>query len=214
MQTSTRSADSAGRPVRRRLRSLAFGELVNIPLHAAVWIAIIGAPITLPNLVGFLLFAALLIEGAGYWLAKLHQVRTRQRELPGLRVFRLLRLANLPLLAVGVAITGYGAVDAPGLASWPGLGYALFAVLEHLNYFHYQLSYDRLVDLRRLRSFGLRRSHLSRDLRPQDPQPALGPIDRTGTPDSAIQNLTPGGASCRERVASRAGIATLSLQVW
>ena len=143
VQTSSRPIDSAGRPVRRRLRSLATGELINIPLHAAVWLGVIKAPITLANVVGFLLFSALLVQGAGYWLAKLHQMRTRQRELPGLRLFRLLRLANLPVLAVGLAITGYGAVDEPGLASWPGLGYALFAVLEHVNYFYLQLSYDR-----------------------------------------------------------------------
>ncbi|MEV4627526.1 hypothetical protein AB0J90_14670 [Micromonospora sp. NPDC049523] len=164
MQTTSRSAVGTSRPVRRRLRSLAAGELVNIPLHAAVWIGIIGAPVTLANVAGYLLFSLLLIEGAGYWLAKLHQANTRQRVLPGFRIFRLLRLANLPLLAIGVGFAAYGAVDSPGLGSWPGLGYGLFAIIEHVNYFHLQLSYDRLTDLRRLRAFGLRRSHLSRDL--------------------------------------------------
>ncbi|MFI6758245.1 hypothetical protein ACIBF5_03750 [Micromonospora sp. NPDC050417] len=164
MQTTSRSAAVASRPVRRRLRSLAAGELFNIPLHPIIWIGVIGAPVTLANVAGYLLFTLLLLEGAGYWLAKHRQVDSRRRELPGARIFRLLRVVNLPLLAIGVAITAYGAVDNPGLASWPGLGYALFAVLEHVNYFHLQLSYDRRADLRRLRAFGLRRSHLSRDL--------------------------------------------------
>ncbi|WP_211349263.1 hypothetical protein [Micromonospora pisi] len=164
MQTTSRSAAAASRPVRRRLRSLATGELANIPLHPLIWIGVIGVPVTLGNVAGYLLFALLLLEGAGYWLAKLRQVDTRGRELPGARIFRLLRIVNLPLLAVGVAIAAYGVVDDPALASWLGLGYALFAVLEHVNYFHLQLSYDRRADLRRLRAFGLRRSHLSRDL--------------------------------------------------
>jgi hypothetical protein len=164
VRSTSRSAADKNRPVRRRLRSLAYGELVNIPLHAVVWIALLDAPVTLANVAGYLVFSLLLIEGAGYWLAKLHQTNTRQRELPGIRIFRLLRVANLPLLAVGVAIAAYGAVDSPGIASWPGLGYGLFAIIEHVNYFHRQLSYDRSTDLRRLRAFGLRRSHLSRDL--------------------------------------------------
>lgn len=164
VQTTSRSATGTSRPVRRRLLSLAGGELVNIPLHAVIWIGIIGAPLTLANVAGYLLFSLLLIEGAGYWLAKLHQTTIRQRALPGARIFGLLRIVNLPLLAIGVGIAAYGAVDSPGLASLPGLGYALFAVIEHVNYFHLQLSYDRRTDLRRLRTFGLRRSHLSRDL--------------------------------------------------
>lgn len=170
MPTPSRSAATKNRPVRRRLRSLATGELVNVALHPVLWIGVIGAPVTLPNVAGYLLFALLLFEGAGYWLAKLHQMNTRRRELPGAHVFRLLRVVNLPLLAVGVAVAGYGAIDSPGFASWPGLGYGLFAVLEHINYFYLQLSYDRSTDLRRLRSFGLRRSHLARDL--DQPQPA------------------------------------------
>ena len=52
----------------------------------------------------------------------------------------------------------------PGAGTWPGLGFALFAVLEHGSYFHVQLMYDNAGDLRYLRRHGLRRAHLARDL--------------------------------------------------
>jgi hypothetical protein len=48
---------------------------------------------------------------------------------------------------------------------WPGLGLWLFALLEHVNYFHVQLSHQTRADLARLvRTRRLRRSHLSRDM--------------------------------------------------
>ena len=157
----------AGQPprnIRRRLRSLAFGESINIPLQSGLWFGVIGLPATVANLVGFGLFLMVLVEGTGYWAAKLHQIRTRRRDLPGTAVFRVARIANAPLLAVGVAVTGYAVVTAPGWSSVPGLGFAAFAVLEHVNYFHVQLAHGTATDLRRLRSVGLRRSHLARDL--------------------------------------------------
>ncbi|MBP2402953.1 hypothetical protein SNS2_1565 [Streptomyces netropsis] len=46
----------------------------------------------------------------------------------------------------------------------PGLCFALFAVLEHVNHFHTQLMYDTAEDRRALRENGLRRAHPARDL--------------------------------------------------
>ncbi|MET7419947.1 hypothetical protein [Dactylosporangium sp. NPDC005555] len=152
-------------PVTRRLRSLATLELVNVPLQAGVWFGLIGLPATAANLAGFALFALLLVEGAGYWMAKLRQLRGPVRDLPAWRVFRAARVANPLVLAAGLAVTGHAVIADPGRGTWPGLGFAAFAVLEHVNYFHVQLMHDTSADLRRLRSVGLRRSHLARDLR-------------------------------------------------
>ncbi|GGR79427.1 hypothetical protein GCM10010169_24510 [Micromonospora fulviviridis] len=150
--------------VRGRLRSLAALELMNIPLQGGVWFGLIGLPATATNLVGFGLFALLLIEGAAYWVAKLHQMSVRRRHIPALAAFRAARIVNPLLLAAGLVATGSGAATDPGRTSWPGLAFALFAVLEHVNYFHVQLMHDTLADLRRLRSVGLRVSHLARDI--------------------------------------------------
>lgn len=148
----------------RRLRSLATMELVNIPLQAGLWFGWVDLPVTVPNLVGFSVFALLLVEGAGYWAAKRHQLRGHARGLPGERAFRAALVVNPVLLAVGLAVTGYATATDPGRGTWPGLVFATFALLEHVNYFHVQLMHDTVADLRRLRSVGLRRSHLACDL--------------------------------------------------
>lgn len=157
--------------VRGRLRSLAALELINIPLQAWIWFGLVGLPATATNLLGFALFALLLIEGAAYWAAKLHRLNARHPHLPALPAFRAARTANPLLLAAALLATGYAAVTTPGRTSWPGLAFALFAILEHINYFHLQLMYDTPTDLRRLRSTGPRPSHLARDLtRPTPPR--------------------------------------------
>ena len=161
---SSVDAASAGATVRRRLRSLAVMELLNVALQAGLWFGLVGLPVTVANLIGYGLFAVLLLEGATYWLAKLRQLRGRRPHLPGVRVFRAARVVNPAILAAGLLITGRAVFADPGRASWPGLAFALFAVLEHVNYFHVQLMHDTVADLRRLRSVGLRRSHLARDL--------------------------------------------------
>ena len=156
--------------VRRRLRSLALLELFNVPFQAAVWFGMVGLPVTAANAVGFGLCAFLLLEGAAYWWAKLRRLDAPGTALPGIRIFRLLRVLNVPVLAAGVLFALWKAVEDPGGGSWPGLCFAVFAVLEHVNYFHVQLMYDTPEDLRYLRDRGLRRSHLARDLvRPGSP---------------------------------------------
>ncbi|MCD0442133.1 hypothetical protein LO763_00645 [Glycomyces sp. A-F 0318] len=150
--------------VRRRLRSLAALELLNIPLQAFVWFGLLGLPPSPANLTGFGAFALLLVQGAAYWTAKLRQLESGRAALPGAGAFALCSRANPPVLLAAVLFTGWSAFDAPGAAAFPGLGFALFAVLEHVNYFRTQLSYDNGADLRRLFAGGLRRSHLAADL--------------------------------------------------
>jgi hypothetical protein len=56
-------------------------------------------------------------------------------------------------------------VAAPGRPSLPGLAFYALAWLEYVNYFHRQLAYDTVADLRRLRrTRRWRRSPLARDL--------------------------------------------------
>ncbi|TMR37983.1 hypothetical protein ETD96_17290 [Actinomadura geliboluensis] len=138
--------------------------MFNLPLQAAVWFGVIGLPMTATNLTGFAMFAALLLVGAAYWSAKLRQLSTPSRTLPGAGAFAIARIAIAVLLAAGVSFLVGRVVTVPGAGSWPGLAFGLFAVLEYVNYFHVQLMYDTTEDLRYLRSHGLRRAHLSRDL--------------------------------------------------
>ncbi|MFG2010227.1 hypothetical protein ACGFNF_14260 [Micromonospora sp. NPDC048868] len=150
---------------RRRLRSLADWELLNIPLQAWVWFQLVGLPPTAANLAGFGAFAALLVVGAAYWALKLRQLRRGEPRLPGRRHFVTARVALPILLAAVIAACAVAAAQAPGAGSYPGLAFGLFAVLEYVNYFHVQLMHDNRADLRRLLTVGFRRSHLARDLR-------------------------------------------------
>jgi hypothetical protein len=150
--------------IRKRLRSLAILELINVPLQAVVWFGVVGFPVTAANVGGFALFALVLLEGAGYWWAKLRRITVAGRLLPAAGVFAAARVANVLVLIVGLLFGVWAVITAPGTGSWPGLGFAIFAALEHVNYFHVQLMYDNVEDLRYLRTHGLRRAHLGRDL--------------------------------------------------
>ena len=152
--------------VRRRLRSLAVLELLNIPLQLAIWFGAIGLPTTTVNLVGFALFAFLLLQGAAYWASKLRQVAAASGPLPFADAFALARLTNVPVLAIGLLFISWAVVRGLSAGTWPGLAFGVFAVLEYVNYFHLQLMYDTPADLRRLRTQGPRRAHLHRDLTP------------------------------------------------
>lgn len=158
------SGQGSGTALQRRLRSLIAGEVVNIPLQAAIWYGIVGFPATWANLVGFAVFSLLLIQGAAYWAAKLEQLRNRRALPRGMSAFAVARVANLAVLGAGLLATGAAVLTDPGRGSLPGLGFALFAVLEHVNYFHTQLMHDTVADLRRFRAVGFRRSQLARDL--------------------------------------------------
>ncbi|MQA82308.1 MAG: hypothetical protein GEV10_28245 [Streptosporangiales bacterium] len=149
----------------RRLRSLALLELLNIPLQAVIWFAVVDLPVTVPNAVGFALFAFLLLQGASYWAAKLRRFGAPGGALPGVGAFRIGRVANVAVLLAGLAYAVRSVVADPGAGSIPGLVFALVAVLEYVNYFHVQLMYDNADDLRYLFTRGLRRAHLARDLR-------------------------------------------------
>lgn len=143
---------------------MAWLELLNVPLQAVVWFGVIGLPLTMANVVGFALFVLLLLEGAWYWTAKVRQIAAPGSCLRGAGALALARVGNVAVLVAGLLLIGWAAVAEPGAGSWPGLGFALFAVLEHVNYFHVQLMYDTTADLRYLRAHGLRRAHLARDL--------------------------------------------------
>ncbi|SDD76770.1 hypothetical protein SAMN05216270_107140 [Glycomyces harbinensis] len=143
---------------------MALLELINVPLQAAVWFGVLGLPPSPANLAGFAAFALLLAQGASYWIAKLRQLGSGASALPGATAFALALRADPPVLFAVVMFTGWSALNAPGAATYLGLGFAVFAVLEYVNYFYTQLSYDNIADLRYLTARGLRRAHLAIDL--------------------------------------------------
>lgn len=105
----------------------------------------------------------LLVQGAIYWHLKLAALAGSIR-LPGYfgGLFASFRLSSLILLcAVGLAFcVEIGSSGWNRQLAWP-LGLYLFAILEHINYYHYQLMYDTgnawryLAQNRRLRKAAL-----------------------------------------------------------
>ncbi|WP_346108969.1 hypothetical protein [Nonomuraea maheshkhaliensis] len=102
--------------VLRRLRSLTWLELLNIPLQAVIWFGSVGFPVTVANSVGFALFALLLLEGAGYWFAKHRQIATHDKSLPGAGAFAVARRGNVAALVVGLLFIAWAVVNEAGQA--------------------------------------------------------------------------------------------------
>ena len=113
----------------------------------------------------------LLVQGALYWQLK-HSALSAAVPLPRYfdRLFSAFKASNLVLfgaVALGFTVQLVSAGWSRQLA-WP-LGIFLFAVLEHINYYHYQLMYDTSASVRYvLRNRRLRRAALGVDLNRRD----------------------------------------------
>ena len=120
--------------------------------------------------VGALLCSWLLWQGAAYWFAKLRALRSREPFRPRLlAVYAALQRANWALLALApLAWVGAALLGAPprlDLGGVVGILLYLLAVLEQINYYHWQLMYDNRADLAYLREHRrLKRGAIAREL--------------------------------------------------
>lgn len=118
----------------------------------------------------------LLLQGVLYWHLKLGSV-VRRQPLPAYfqPLFRVLKTTNLFCIAAVAAFVSFVAFFAARSSAGTPLadlawsyGLLAFAVLEHINYYHYQLMYDTRAALASLRRNGrLRKAALGLDLRRQ-----------------------------------------------
>lgn len=149
-----------------RLRTLATLELANTALIGWTVFVALDVPATAANTAGYTLVAGHLIVGAGYWTAKVRQLRRGLPRPPLFAAFRLLRPVCAAGLVAGLVVIAASIAGRPGADWTPGLVLYVLAVAEYVNYFHRQLMHDTRADWRRLlRSRKLRRSHLAMDLR-------------------------------------------------
>lgn len=100
----------------------------------------------------------ILMEGSFLWFGISRQI-TNSKADNFFTAFRNLKRGNLILIALTiVAMLTY-----PFSSSFDRVGAIAFfslAVLEHINYFEYQLMYDNKSDLAYLRRFGIKKSKL------------------------------------------------------
>jgi hypothetical protein len=116
---------------------------------------------------GIIIF--ILMQGAIYWHHKLRIVQGKAEALPDWfdRRYSVLRQVNVILLALYPVLLIVAVLlrwSRGGEAIWATL-LAIFAGLEYVNYYHWQLMYDNARDLQwLLQHKRLRRAHLAEDL--------------------------------------------------
>jgi hypothetical protein len=109
----------------------------------------------------------ILLQGAGYWHLKLQSILQRQ-PLPAYfrPLYRFFQYSNVLLIAAVAAFIAMTNGAAASLADlvW-SYGLLAFAVLEQINYYHYQLMYDTRAAFAYLgRNGRLRKAVLGLDL--------------------------------------------------
>jgi hypothetical protein len=144
-------------------------DSVFLPVVAIVVARMTGQPLGFFAICSAALVTWILWQGTAYWWLKLQAVKTGSR-IAGkhLRWFAVLKKTNwaligiLPVLLMIKVLVG--AAFSSSLDAVTGIGFFGLAVLEQINYYHYQLMYDyppdwrRLVDEKRLRRSSLNRA--------------------------------------------------------
>jgi len=120
--------------------------------------------------VSFFLLEFLLLQGTVYWYSKRKVLRKENRSITPDRIVRLLRTLKKWNVGLIIVIPGMFILDLVKMDPVPsgGLYVAgfiyLFSILEYINYFHIQLSYDNNSDIKNLiRSKKLKKACLRRD---------------------------------------------------
>ncbi|OZI10469.1 general stress protein [Bacillaceae bacterium SAS-127] len=120
----------------------------------------------------FLLLEFLLLQGSVYWYVKLKRLKTKNTSVTPIWLVQWLK--KLQKVNIGLMIAG-GILFVVDVLTWhPSLPTGLFvagfiyvfACLEYINYYHIQLSYDNLSDIRYLlKSKRLKQACMSKDFK-------------------------------------------------
>lgn len=155
----------------KRLRHLYFLEFVSIfflPLAFWLFAHTKNQDLGLNSMATMILNGVLLLEGSYLWFSISRQLRTNTK-FDLIKIFRVLKNVNWALFIVTIIII----IVNPFLGTLDKIGTVLFltlAILEHVNYFEFQLMYDNKNDLnyikqyRRLKIAKLKRRMNSLDL--------------------------------------------------
>jgi hypothetical protein len=157
--------------VQSRLTYLWRLELIGIAVWSIlVWLWWDRARLSAATLVGLGLVVLLLTQGSFYWYVKLRAIRRRPllSDRVFILLFRLFRATDeIMLVASGLVGLAWiaGRLGSLGPDLTIGIGLWTLAVLEYVNYFHWQLLYDSLAEIRWvLGNRRLKVSSLARDL--------------------------------------------------
>ena len=149
-----------------RLKTLYSLEFINaffLPFIFLTYCYVHDESVGLNSLSALTLYGILLLEGSYFWFSVSRQLRTTNlNDLK--KTFKRLKTINLVLILIEIMFI----IIHPFNGTWDMYGTLLFlslAVLEHVNYFEFQLMYDNKNDLIYLRQYGrLKKSKLKRIL--------------------------------------------------
>ena len=155
--------------IKQKLYSLASGELVAL---AVFWLNffLFKKWLTTPQALiaiayPLLLVSLILLQGSLYWWILIKRLRKPNFAIKQTgRIYGLLRQIDLILLALGIPVILIK------FSSWPvsliAIAIWLFALIEWVNYFHWQLSYslNPLVLLSKVAKRKLRKSKIAKEI--------------------------------------------------
>lgn len=123
--------------------------------------------------ISFFLLEFILIQGTYYWHSKWKCLITENKSITPIKTVRL--LGKLKTINVGIIICSIILFVTDILVKYPSLPISgllvsififIFAILEFINYFYIQLSYDNLSDIRYLiKTKKFKPSSLSKDFK-------------------------------------------------
>lgn len=135
-----------------RLRQLYVVEFLNVFwLPMGFWImgSVSNQHFGLNSVVAMILNGILLIEGSYFWLCVSRQLKFRKQH-NFIQLFRVLKILNYGFFTLTILI--FSLTPFEGVFDWVvTMIFFLLAVLEHINYFEFQLMYDNENDKKYLR---------------------------------------------------------------
>lgn len=154
----------------RILRNLEFLNIFLLPVYLCCTLTSLQVQHWQPFAFSVFIICIILIQGVFYWHLKLQSICKNEITLPPYfqRAFLLFKWTNVSLLLIYPALffcdqtTSFINFQ---VSIWSNLLF-LFAILEYINYYSYQLSHDNLNDIRYLITHKkFRRSPLYMDMK-------------------------------------------------
>ncbi|MCU6604139.1 general stress protein [Peribacillus frigoritolerans] len=121
----------------------------------------------------FLLLEFILLQVTIYWYKKWNRLRKENTSITPIQtVKQLRRFKKINIILITISILAFAIDFSKWYPSLPVLGLSIagficiFAVLEYINYFHIQLSYDNISDIKYLlKTKRLKQACISKDFK-------------------------------------------------
>lgn len=151
------------------LRNMEFINIIILPICLYVVLVSLKIQNWQPYAFSLFIICFILMQGTFYWHLKLQEItKTETTSLPNnYQIFSFFKIANVVLLSIYPILIVFGQIKLLinfQVTVWSNAIY-IFAILEHINYYYYQLMHDNMNDINYLiKHKKIRRSPLFTDL--------------------------------------------------